>query len=210
MKHTRSILRHSALFLGLLSLFSCTNQAPEARKPSEESKVAKAAPMPFPFYKDLTVTPGFGFEVLSWGKGVDSVGGYLILMSDSTRNNFKSFAVEREGIITDAWNMDLDNDGNPEIYVELKSGQNKSDLNVFEYSRGNFQKISFPGLPSKLKKRYDGNDKYFIKEGELFRSFPVTNPQDTTEKAGDIKVVRYSLRGNQFTTSEIEEQTTQP
>jgi len=105
--------------------------------------------------------------------------------------------------------MDLDNDGNPEIYVELKTEQVKGDLNVFEYSRGNFQKISFPGLPSKLKKLYAGNDKFFIKEGELFRSFPIVNPQDTTEKAGDIKVVRYSLRGNQFSTSEVEE-TAQP
>ncbi len=104
--------------------------------------------------------------------------------------------------------MDLDNDGNPEIYVELKSEGKKADLNVFEYSRGNFQKINFPGLPSKLKKLYAGDDKYFIKEGELFRSFPVVNPQDTTEKAGAIKVVRYSLRGNQFSTSELEVETT--
>ncbi len=210
MKHTNSILRQSALFLGLLSLFSCTNDASEMKKPAADSKVSKASSMPFPFYKELTVTPGFGFEVLSWGKGVDSIGGYLILMSDSARNNYKSFAVEREGVITDAWNMDLDNDGNPEIYVELKSEQDKSDLNVFEYSRGNFQKISFPGLPSKLKKLYDGSDKYFIKEGELFRSFPVANPQDTTEKAGDIKVVRYTLRSNQFSTSEIEKEVAQP
>lgn len=204
MKYTRSILLQSAFLLGLLSLFSCTNEQAEVKQPASESNAAKSAPNPFPFYKELAVTPGFGFEVVSWGKGVDSLGGYLILMSDSLKNNFKSFAVEREGIITDAWNMDMDNDGNPEIYVELKTAQNKGDLNVFEYSRGNFQKISFPGLPSKLKKVYDGNDKYFIKEGELFRSFPIVNPQDTTEKAGDIKVVRYSLRGNQFSTSEVE------
>lgn len=204
MKYTRSILLQSAFLLGLLSLFSCTNEQAEVKQPASESNAAKSAPNPFPFYKELAVTPGFGFEVVSWGKGVDSLGGYLILMSDSLKNNFKSFAVEREGLITDAWNMDMDNDGNPEIYVELKTAQNKGDLNVFEYSRGNFQKISFPGLPSKLKKVYDGNDKYFIKEGELFRSFPIVNPQDTTEKAGDIKVVRYSLRGNQFSTSEVE------
>ena len=204
MKYTRSILLQSAFLLGLLSLFSCTNEQAEVKQPASESNAAKSAPNPFPFYKELAVTPGFGFEVVSWGKGVDSLGGYLILMSDSLKNNFKSFAVEREGIITDAWNMDMDNDGNPEIYVELKTAQTKGDLNVFEYSRGNFQKISFPGLPSKLKKLYGGNDKYFIKEGELFRSFPIVNPQDTTEKAGDIKVVRYSLRGNQFSTSEVE------
>jgi hypothetical protein len=204
MKYTKSTLLQSTVFYGLFSLFSCTNEQAEVKQPSSENKVSKAAPSPFPFYKELAVTPGFGFEVVSWGKGVDSLGGYLILMSDSLKNNYKSFAVEREGIISDAWNMDLDNDGNPEIYVELKSEGNKADLNVFEYSRGNFQKISFPGLPSKLKKQYGGDDKYFIKEGELFRSFPTINPQDSTEKAGAIKVVRYSLRGNQFSTSEVE------
>lgn len=209
MKSIKSTLLQSAFLLGLLSLFSCNNDQTEVKQPASDTKVAKQAPNPFPFYKELAVTPGFGFEVVSWGKGVDSLGGYLILMSDSVKNNFKSFAVEREGIINDAWNMDLDNDGNPEIYVELKTEQVKGDLNVFEYSRGNFQKISFPGLPSKLKKLYTGNDKFFIKEGELFRSFPIVNPQDTTEKAGDIKVVRYSLRGNQFSTSEVEE-TAQP
>lgn len=209
MKSIKSTLLQSAFLLGLLSLFSCNNDQTEVKQPASDTKVAKQAPNPFPFYKELAVTPGFGFEVVSWGKGVDSLGGYLILMSDSVKNNFKSFAVEREGIINDAWNMDLDNDGNPEIYVELKTEQVKGDLNVFEYSRGNFQKISFPGLPSKLKKLYAGNDKFFIKEGELFRSFPIVNPQDTTEKAGDIKVVRYTLRGNQFSTSEVEE-TAQP
>jgi hypothetical protein len=204
MNYSKSILLQSALFYGLFSLFSCTNEQAEVKQPSMDTKVVKQTSAPFPFYKELAVTPGFGFEVVSWGKGVDSLGGYLILMSDSLKNNYKSFAVEREGIISDAWNMDLDNDGNPEIYVELKSEGKKADLNVFEYSRGNFQKINFPGLPSKLKKLYGGDDKYFIKEGELFRSFPVVNPQDTTEKAGAIKVVRYSLRGNQFSTSELE------
>lgn len=204
MKYTKSILLQSAVFYGLFSLFSCTNEQGAVKQATRENKVVKQEPTPFPFYKELAVTPGFGFEVVSWGKGIDSIGGYLVLMSDSLKNNYKSFAVEREGIISDAWNMDLDNDGNPEVYVELKSGGNKADLNVFEYSRGNFQKISFPGLPSKLKKVYNGADKYFIKEGELFRSFPVLNPQDSTEKAGATKVVRYSLRGNQFSTSEVE------
>jgi hypothetical protein len=204
MKYTTTSLLQSGVILGLLSLFSCTNEQTNTKQPVDASKTTKQAPALFPFYKDLSVRPGLDFEVVSWGKGVDSIGGYLILMSDSSKNSYKSIAVEREGIIADAWNMDLDNDGNPEIYVELKSGQNKADLNVYEFSRGNFQKISFPSLPNKLKKVYDGNDKFVIKNGDLFRSFPIANPQDTSQKAGDIKFVRYSLRGNEFSTSEVE------
>ncbi|MHA4894942.1 hypothetical protein ACXZ1K_09330 [Pedobacter sp. PWIIR3] len=159
----------------------------------------------FPFYKDIQIRPGLNFEVVSWGKGVDSVGGYLVLLSDSLKSNFKSLSNEREGIITDAWNMDLDNDGNPEIYIELLSKKNVSDLNVFEYSGGSFNKITFPSLSSNMKKIYGGNDKYLIKEGDLYRTFPIVNPRDTTEKAGEIKKIKYRLSGNSFSTSEVKE-----
>jgi hypothetical protein len=121
------------------------------------------------------------------------------------KNNYKSLSNEREGIITDAWNMDMDNDGNPEVYIELLSKKNVSDLQVYEYSSGSFNKITFPGLSSNMKKIYAGNDKYTIKEGELFRSFPIVNPRDTTEKAGEIKRIKYRLSGNTFSPSEVEE-----
>ena len=59
-------------------------------------------------------------------------------MSDSVKNNYKSETLERNGIITDAWNMDLDNDGNPEIYIQLLSKEHVLDLNVFEFAGGDF------------------------------------------------------------------------
>lgn len=194
------------LFAGLLLLASCGNSAPEkmnAGKP--DAAVAKKAAGQFPFYKDIAIRPGINFEVVSWGKGVDSVGGYLILMSDTLKNTYKSLSNERKGIITDAWNMDLDNDGNPELYIELLSKKNVRDLNVYEYSGGEFRKISFPPLSSTLKKSYAGNDKYIIKNGDLFRSFPAVNPGDTTIKAGSVKMVQYKLDGNSFSTKEIKE-----
>jgi hypothetical protein len=190
---------------GLMLLFSC-GQDNGAKVDASASKQAavQRQPDPFPFYKNLSVRPGFNFEVLSWGKGVDSLGGYLILMSDSARNDFKSFSNERKGIITDAWNMDLDNDGNPEVYIELLSDKNKLDLNVYEYSRNGFQKITFPGLSSRMKKIYAGNDKFTIKNGDLLRTFPIVNSTDTTQKPGAIKTLRYSLNGNSFSVDEVE------
>ena len=177
------------------------------KEPITASKVpvATAAKGQFPFYKDIQIRPGLNFEVVGWGKGVDSVGGYLVLLSDSLKNNYKSLSNEREGIITDAWNMDMDNDGNPEIYIELLSKTNVLDLNVFEYSGGSFNKITFPGLSSNMKKIYAGNDKFSIKEGELYRSFPIVNPRDTSETAGELKVIRYRLSGNNFSPSEVKE-----
>lgn len=206
MKLHKHILQQSALIVGLLFLFACKGKTDTQDNPPLKAEApSKKLAGNFPFYKDIALRPGLNFEVLSWGKGVDSIGGYLLLMSDSVKNNYKSAAVERDGIITDAWNMDLDNDGNPEIYIELLSKKNVKDLNVYEYSNGSFNKISFPPLSAKAKKTYDGNDKYTIKNGELFRSFPIVNSTDSTLKNGTERLLLYRLRGNSFNVDEITE-----
>jgi len=193
-------LQHLLLLAGMLFCFACTEEKPKEIK-METAKVEKN---PFRFYKNIEVKPGLNFEIVSWGKGVDSIGGYQILMSDSVKKSYKSAAVDRKGVITDAWNMDLDNDGNPELYIQLLSKKNLSDLNVFEFSGGDFNKISFPSLTSNQKKNYSGNDKFFIKNGDLFRSFPVKDDTDTAKNV--IKTYQYSLRGNSFSTSEVKQE----
>ncbi len=197
-------LQQSALLVGLLFLFACKHTAGPAADTSAVSKVpVQKAKGNFPFYKNITIKPGLNFEIVSWGKGVDSVGAYMLLMSDSVKNNYRSQSVERNGIITDAWNMDLDNDGNPELYIELLSKKNVRDLNVYEYSGNSFNKISFPPLSAKMKKIYGGDDQFLIKNGELFRTFPVVNSTDTTQKNGSSKMLLYRLRGNSFSVDEI-------
>ncbi len=157
---------------------------------------------PFSFYKSIEIKPGFNFEVLSWGKGVDTLGGFLILMSDSAKNNYKSVSVERKGKITDAWNMDLDNDGNPEIYIQYVVRKNVNDINVYEYSNGSFNKISFPGLRSDIKESYQGNDKFYVKSGELFRNVPIINVNGN-KKTTETKTFKYRLGGNSFSSTEL-------
>ncbi|WP_285008962.1 hypothetical protein [Pedobacter faecalis] len=197
---------HICLFAGLLTLASCGDSNTEQ---VQDSKVAEEkAPEPksvFPFYKDIEIRPGLNFEVVSWGKGADSVGGFLILMSDTLKNRYRSFSDERETVITDAWNLDLDTDGDPEIYVQVRGDHNVADLNVYEYSNGSFNKIRFPGLSSNLKKQHAGNDRFMIKAGDLFRTFSVKNPDDTTGKAAGTKTMQYRLRGNTFSTAEVEQ-----
>jgi len=197
MKLQKYTLLHLLCITGMLFCFACTEDKPKevATAPAIASK------NPFPFYKDIEVKPGLNFEIVSWGKGVDSIGGYQILMSDSIRNNYRSAAVDRKGIITDAWNMDLDNDGNPELYIQLLSKKNVSDLNVFEYAGSDFNKISFPSLSANQKKGYTGNDKFFIKNGDLFRSFPAKDVADSTKTV--TKTYQYRLSGNSFSTSEV-------
>ncbi|MCX2454043.1 hypothetical protein OQX61_22430 [Pedobacter sp. PLR] len=206
MKPGKYFLKLPLLFAGLLLLAACGDNASEKMaSPSTTTDPSDAKKGQFPFYKDIAIRPGVNFEVVSWGKGVDSVGGYLILLSDTLRNNYKSFSNERKGVITDAWNMDLDNDGNPEIYIELLSKKNVLDLNVYEYAGGEFRKISFPPLSASIKKNYAGGDKFIIKNGDLFRSVPVLDDKDTTNKAGKVKMLQYRLNGNSFSTIELKE-----
>ena len=187
-------------FTAITCFTSCTNDD----KPITVAKadVPTKAENPFPFYKSIEIKPGFNFEVLSWGKGVDTLGGYLILMSDSVKNNYRSISVEREGIITDAWNMDLDNDGDPELYIQYLVRKNVNDINVYEFANNSFNKISFPGLNSDLKKGYKGDDQFFVKNGDLFRSVPIVNV-DSGKTTTLVKTLQYSLRGNSFSSSEV-------
>lgn len=206
MKTIKYLTSATLIFAAMLLLASCGNDKEEKQPVKQQAAIAEKIKGPFAFYKDINVKPGLNFEVISWGKGVDSVGGYLILMSDSVRNNYNSFSNERKGIITDAWNMDMDNDGNPEIYIELLSKKNVLDLNVYEYAGGDFRKITFPPLSSNMKKNYAGNDKFAIKNGDLFRSFPVVNPTDTTLKPGTLKTIVYRLNGNSFSADEVKQE----
>lgn len=189
-------------FFGLGSLFfaACSNDKPATVAKVEEVKAKSVNP--FSFYKSIEIKPGFHFEVVSWGKGIDTLGGYLLLMSDSVKNNYKSIAIERTGIITDAWNMDLDNDGNPELYIQYVVRKNVNDINVYEFSNNSFGKISFPGLNSNLKKGYHGNDKFFVKNGDLFRSVPVVLT-DSGKTSTLVKTIQYRLSGNSFSTKEV-------
>lgn len=198
MKPINAIKFFALLLTGITFLITCTNDKKALVAPVASAEIKE--PNPFPFYKSIEIKPGLNFEVVSWGKGVDSLGGYLILMSDSTKNNYKSISVERNGIITDAWNMDLDNDGNPELYIQYVARKNVSDLNVYEYANGSFDKISFPSLKS--VKGYEGNDKFYVKNGDLFRSIP-TVTIDSGKTSTLVKTLKYSLRGNSFSISAV-------
>lgn len=191
------------LSFGITFLYACTNDEKVTSAANQPANSKTTNPNPFPFYKAIEIKPGFNFEVLSWGKGVDTLGGYLLLMSDSTKNNYKSISIERKGVILDAWNMDLDNDGNAELYIQFLVRKNVNDVNVYEFANNSFDKISFPGLNS--VKGYEGNDQFFVKNGELFRSVPIVTI-DSGKTTTLVKTLKYNLRGNSFSTSEVKAQ----
>lgn len=196
----------STLFLAIVLLFSCgTEEIKQEVKPT-----VKKIMQPFRFHKAIEVRPGLTLDVVSWGRGSNSVGGYLILRSDSIKLDYRSVAGELDGKIVDAWDMDLDSDGNPELYIHAKGEGKGSYLSmyIYEYSDGGSnQQIRFPELSSSLSDGYRGSDSIYIKEGKLLREFPVYDKNDSTaSKTGEIRKIVYALRNNSFQYKELEDE----
>lgn len=196
----------SLLFLAIVLLFGCGTEEPK----EEVKPVVKKIMQPFRFHKAIEVRPGLTLDIVSWGRGSSSVGGYLILRSDSTQLNYRSVAGELDGKIMDAWDMDLDSDGNPELYIHAKGEGKGSYLNmyIYEYAdNGSNQKIRFPELSSSSSEGYRGNDSIYIKDGKLLRQFSIYNKNDSTgTKTGEIRKIEYVLRNNNFQYKELKEE----
>ena len=183
----------------VLSVVSCSSDQPkEAQKPS----VKVVLPKPFSFHKAIAIKPGLTFDVVSWGRGSEQTGAYLILRSDSADMKYRSTSGELEGKVTDAWNMDMDSDGNPEIFIEARTGDKENPLNMYVYEfddNGSAREIRFPDLTASTKKTYRGKDSIYVREGSLFREFPLYEEADTAGiKPTGKKVLEYSLRGSTF------------
>lgn len=200
------IKRISGLALIAVVISSCTT---EEKKPVVSNKpAAKKIMQPFRYHKAIEVKPGLTLDIVSWGRGSNSVGGYMVLRSDSTHLNYRSISGELDGRIVDAWDMDLDSDGNPELYIQSKGEGEGSYLSmyIYEYNEsGSNQQIRFPELGSTLKKGYKGSDSVYVKDGKLMRQFPLFSTDDTVGKpTGEIRKLEYSLRSNSLSVKEVE------
>lgn len=183
----------------LLFIVSCSSVE---EKVPQKQEVKVVLPEPFHFHKAIEVKPGLTFDVVSWGRGADFESAFLILRSDSSEMKYRSTAGELEGRINDAWNMDMDSDGNPEIFIESKGAEKGNYLNMYVYEfddNGTSRELRFPDLTSSTKENYRGKDSLYVKEGSLFREFPVYDEKDTAGvKPIGKKILEYSLRGNSF------------
>jgi hypothetical protein len=156
---------------------------------------------PFHYQKAIEVKPGLTFDIMSWGRGADSVKSYIIFRSDSVKQKYTSASGELTGNVTDSWNMDMDSDGNPELFIQAKSKSPDLKLYVNEFDgSGAAQKLRFPDLSDATRKKYRGHDSLYIKEDKLMREFPLYKEGDTDAKPTDgRKYVAYGLSNNEFT-----------
>jgi len=186
-------------------IFGCNQE----QKPAVIAPVVPQKPVilvPFRFHKLVEVSPGQYYDVLSWGRGASTVGSYLILHSDSAAKKYTTTTGDLNGEVTDAFNTDMDLDGNPEIIIEAKATDTINYVNIyaFEFTAGRAQKIDFPLLSVAQRVGYRGNDNFYVKDGQLYREFPLFNGTGQEAKpAGQKRLLLYGLRNNNFTVKQL-------
>ena len=194
------------ILLGVsLMLFSC--DPPKEKNNSDKKKTAKNI-LPAPFKKHLKIElgPDIIFDVVTWGRGFDSSSSVLVLRSDSLKNDFTVASSDNlDGHLKEMFNTDMDKDTNPEIviYYTKNDKYKTAEILCYEFNGKNVNKISFPDLTSKTQKQYRGNDKFYVKQGELYRDFDLFSDEDSTSKATGKLALKYFLKGNKFDLSEL-------
>lgn len=189
----------------------CAQQAP---KPSASAPVVPQKPVlmePFRFHKLIEVSPGNDFDILSWGRGSSEAGSFEILHSDSAGIKYTTTTGDLEGQIVDAYNSDMDMDGNPEILIQAKAKDtsNYAVMYAFEFNNNKANKLDFPKLTKVQAKGYRGYDNFYIKDGQLMREFPIYNGNEKGSKpTGAKRVLQYGLRSNEFTIKQLSKDST--
>jgi hypothetical protein len=183
-------------------------------KQAGDTKIATAAttsakpvlPQPFRNHHVIEVAPGLDFDVLSWGRGSDSTGAYLILRSDSADKQYTTTTGDLDGKIVDVFNSDLDTDGNPELFIQSQTTDSThyGKIDAYEFNEDRGRKLDFPKLSTKQKRGYRGEDSFVIKEGKLIRTYPVYDSENRNAKpTGQKRVLEYNYHGNDFSVKQI-------
>lgn len=176
----------------------------QSEKPAKP--IARPLAAPFRFQRSLEIKPGLIYDVMTWGRGKDSTSAYLILRSDSTHQDFKAISAgELTGKPTDAWDMDMDTDGNPEIILQVALSDQINDLYIHEFDRsGNSAVIRFPSLSEKAKKGFKGQDRIYVRDGKIRRDFLYLDPEDKQAKP-QKRSLEYEMGGGRLVVHELTE-----
>lgn len=202
------------LFVLAISALMAGCGGPDNKKPAASPAPKKPELMaPFRFHKLIEVSPGQSYDVLSWGRGSEEAGAFMILHSDSSAIKYTTTTGNLDGAIIDVYNSDMDVDGNPEILIQAKSKDttNYTSIYAFEFNDNNSKanKLDFPKLTNSQRKGYRGNDNFYIKEGKLMREFPIFNGTGKDAKpSGAKRQLEYGLRGNEFTVKQLSKDST--
>ena len=201
MKDYRNLLFGFTLLLAA----SACQTSDKDKKVESPKKTVVELPAPFRKHLKIEVGPELIFDIFSWGRGSDSTSSVLVLRSDSLKNDFTVASTDNlDGRLQEVFNTDMDDDGNPEVLVYYTNNDEykTAEILCYEFTGKNVNRIRFPDLSSKTKKQYHGMDKFYVKEGKLFREFNLY--EGDAQKPTGKKTVQYFLRGNSFDLKELE------
>jgi len=181
----------------------------EDKKPASATIATPKKPVfmaPFRFHKLVEVSPGQDYDVLSWGRGSTKTGAFEILHSDSAAAKFITTTGDLNGDIVDAYNSDMDLDGNPEIIIQAKGKDtiNYTNMYAFEFNSSGAHKLEFPKLNRSQRAGYRGDDNFYIKDGKLVREFPIFDGNTNTAKpTGQKRQFEYNLHGLELSIKQL-------
>ncbi len=191
----------------MVGLTACSNHnSDDARVAAPVATEAPRVTAPFRYHKTVEVAPGQYYDVLSWGRGSESTGAFEILRSDSATMKYTTTTGDLDGRIVDVFNSDMDTDGNPEIFIHTQAADstNAAQVFAFEYNDNTARKLDFPKLNRSQRKGYRGNDRFFIKDGNLMREFEVFDEADSLAKTPlQKRLIEYNLRGNSLQSKQL-------
>lgn len=200
-----------ALLIGTVTAIAGCN-GDDTKTPSAPVTAKKPQLMaPFRFHKLIEVSPGQSYDVLSWGRGSLDAGAFMILHSDSSAIKYTTTTGDLDGTIVDAYNADMDLDGNPEILIQARSKDTTkyASIYAFEFNNNQANKLDFPRLNNSQRKGYRGNDNFYIRDGKLIREFPFYDGTGKDAKpTGAKRQLEYGLRSNEFTVKQLSKDST--
>lgn len=103
---------------------------------------------------------------------------------------------ERDGMVDSIWVADLDGDGTPEVVVATKAAGSGAfgDVHVYHRAGGALARLAMPPLGDDAAPGYMGHDAFTIREGRLYRTYPVYREGDSNaEPTGGDAVFWYSV-----------------
>lgn len=198
-----------SIYLGLATMAlaaGCSNPSDKATIAAPTAVEAPKVLAPFRYHKTIEVAPGQSYDVLSWGRGSQTVGAFEILRSDSAGMKYTTTTGDLEGSIKEVLNADMDNDGNPELFIHTQATDSTHAAKVFafEYNDDKARELDFPRLTRSQRKGYRGNDNFFVKDGNLMREFNVYDESDSlAKKPIQKRLIQYNLRGNDLSADQV-------
>lgn len=197
---------HFFIFCSVFYFSSCNGQGSDglpADEQAEEEEVLTSDRW-FRFQQQLNIGDSMQAVVLGWGG--ESSGNYVVMLADSSQDNYVATTQYRNGKVQAAWAEDLDEDGWPEIIVNTQSTGSGEYGEVYVHELEDtysFTTYFLPQLSETLGADYRGHDHFYVQDGRLVREFRLYDDQDNRTTAW--RRIFYELEGNRLVVMTSEE-----